>query len=540
MLRKQGSEATSAIDALLRDTPPWKVVLGTTGVTFSAAFVYSQLNQRVPFMTRLKKSIFRMARLLPMVRKQVETEMIKVKAGFEKELLEPVGHLSDLVSLPQKGLSKEEVIAKTKLYMDVGEFDWKKGSHSGTVYYGSSDLTDLMTEVYGMALWSNPLHPDAFPGVRKMEAEVVRMACDLFDGGKDSCGCVTSGGTESIILAMKAYRNYAREVKGIENPVIVCPFSAHAAFDKAADILGIGIRHVRVDPETQKVDIAAMKRAICGRTCVLVGSAPQFAHGSIDNIEEIARLGLKYNIPVHIDACLGGFVIAFMKEAGYPLAPFDFSVPGVTSISADTHKYGYAAKGTSVVLYSSPEYRHYQWFTVPDWPGGIYATATISGSRAGGLIADCWAALIYYGRDGYVQKVKDIISTTKYIEKELRRVEGIKIVGDPQVCIVAIGSEIFNIYALSDEMKKRGWALNALQFPSCIHLCVTMVHTQNGVAERFVSDVREITMKIVAEPDKYVGGSAAIYGMAQSIPDRSIIDEMTWLYLDTLYAVKEH
>ena len=176
---------------------------------------------QVPFMTRLKKSIFRMARLLPMVRKQVESEMIKVKAGFEKELLEPVGHLGDLVTLPQKGLSKEDVIAKTKLYMDVGEFDWKKGSHSGTVYYGSSDLTDLMTEVYGMALWSNPLHPDAFPGVRKMEAEVVRMACDLFNGGKDSCGCVTSGGTESIILAMKAYRNYAREVKGIENPVIV-------------------------------------------------------------------------------------------------------------------------------------------------------------------------------------------------------------------------------------------------------------------------------------------------------------------------------
>ena len=177
---------------------------------------------QVPFLTRCKKSVFRMARLLPMVRKQVETEMVKVKAGFEKELLEPVGHLSDFVALPQKGLSKEEILAKTRQYLDVGEFDWKKGSHSGTVYYGSPDLTELMTEVYGMALWSNPLHPDAFPGVRKMEAEVVRMACDMFGGSaEDSCGCVTSGGTESIILAMKAYRNYAREVRGIENPVIV-------------------------------------------------------------------------------------------------------------------------------------------------------------------------------------------------------------------------------------------------------------------------------------------------------------------------------
>ena len=194
------------------------------------------------------------------------------------------------------------------------------------------------------------------------------------------------------------YRDYAKNVKGIENPVIVAPVTAHAAFQKAADLLDMGIRHVGVDPKTQKVDLGAMRRAISASTCMLVGSAPQFPHGSVDDIRGIAGLGVKYGIPVHVDACLGGFLIAFMEEAGFPLEPFDFRVKGVTSISADTHKYGYAPKGSSVVLYSRPEFRRQQWFSVGDWPGGIYATSTIGGSRAGGIIAACWASLMYYGR----------------------------------------------------------------------------------------------------------------------------------------------
>ena len=188
---------------------------------------------------------------------------------------------------------------------------------------------------------------------------------------------MTSGGTESIILAIKAYRDYARNEKGIENPNIVVPITAHAAFDKGAAMLDMPIIHVPVDPDTQRVNLQKMKRSINSSTCMLVGSAPQFPHGSIDDIEGIAALGLKYDIPVHVDACLGGFLIAFMRDAGYPLKPFDFSVPGVTSISADTHKYGFAPKGSSVILYSNRELRHQQWFTFPDWPGGIYATSTI-------------------------------------------------------------------------------------------------------------------------------------------------------------------
>jgi len=472
------------------------------------------------------------------VQAQIQSETEKVRTSFEKEMLEPTNNLVDLLELPDGKMSAEQVLELTETYLGCGEFDWKQGTFSGTVYNGNDELTGLITKVYGMAAWTNPLHPDAFPGVRKMEAEIVRMCCDMFNGGSDSCGCVTSGGTESIILAIKAYRDYAREIKGIENPNIVVPITAHAAFDKGADILDIRIIHVPVDAKTQRVDLNKMKRAINSSTCMLVGSAPQFPHGSIDDIEGIAELGRRYNIPVHVDACLGGFLIPFMKDAGYPLKPFDFSVPGVTSISCDTHKYGFAPKGSSVILYSSVEYRHQQWFTFPDWPGGIYATATISGSRAGGIVAACWAAMVSFGKQGYVESTRAIIDTTRYIEKGIREIEGIHIFGVPEVCVISIGSEHFNIYGLSDGLRKRGWNLNALQFPSAVHICVTYLHTQSGVADKFINDVKEITATCLEDPKACDSGSAAVYGMAQSLPDRSIVDQITRAYLDSLYAIK--
>jgi len=348
------------------------------------------------------------------VQKKVAEETKKVRATLVDEFLEPSKHLDDVTELPDRGWSKQQVLDQTSLYLGLGEYDWANGKTSGTVYVGDEDHTALMTEVYGLAAWTNPLHPDTFPGVRKMEAEVVRVCCDMFNGDPDlSCGTMTSGGTESILLACKAYRDWARDVRGISHPVMVVPKTAHAAFDKAASILDMGIVHVQVDEKTQKVDLSAMRRAITSRTCMLVGSAPQFPHGSVDNIQAIAAMGLARGIPVHVDACLGGFLIAFMKEAGYPLPPFDFSVEGVTSISADTHKYGFAPKGSSVVLYSEPVYRHYQWFTVVDWPGGMYATVSIGGSRAGGIIAACWAALMKHGRQGYVESTKKIIKVTR-------------------------------------------------------------------------------------------------------------------------------
>ncbi|KAG7158655.1 Sphingosine-1-phosphate lyase 1-like [Homarus americanus] len=420
----------------------------------------------------------------------------------------------------------------------TGSFKWETGCASGTVYNGNQALTDIMTKVYGMSAWTNPLHPDVFPGVRKMEAEVVRMCCAMYNGDSKSCGCMTTGGTESIILACKAYRDYAINVKGVKSPEMLVPVSAHAAFDKGAQLLSMRIRHVPLDPITMKVDMNAMKSMINRSTCMLTGSAPQFPHGVIDPIEEIAELGMKYNIPVHVDACLGGFLIPFMEEAGYPVPRFDFRLKGVTSISADTHKYGYAPKGSSVIMYREPKYRHHQFFVTPDWQGGIYATATIGGSRSGGIVAACWAALVYHGHQGYVDYTKEVIQTAKKIENGCRVIPGIFVYGKPEVSVVALGSHQFNVYALSDQMSKRGWNLNALQFPSSIHIAVTVLHTQSGVVERFLKDIKEISESLMKNPPKNDGGNAALYGMAQSIPDRSLVGEMAWCYLDAVYSTK--
>lgn len=537
MLSSPALALATHLDVRLAGVAPWRIVAGTAGISLGVFYLYSLTRHKVPLHTRIKKYIFKLARKIPAVRARLEEEKAKLRDNLREELHRPTSHLQDIVSLPAHGLDPDQVIAKTESYLSAGEMDWRNGAMSGTVYNSSQELADLIVKVYGMAAWTNPLHPDAFPGLRQMEMEVVRMVCDMFQGDPDSCGCVTTGGTESILLACKAYRDMALE-KGVEYPVILCPVSAHAAFDKAADILGISIKHVPLDEVTQRVDVAAMERMVSSQTAMLVGSAPQFAHGSIDPIKEIAQLGVKYGIPVHVDACLGGFLVPFMAEAGYHIPQFDFSLPGVTSISADTHKYGFAPKGSSVLLYRNEGLRSYQWFSFPDWPGGIYATPTVGGSRAGGIIAACWAAMLSFGRKGYVSTTKQIVDTTQYIAKEIAAIPGLKIVGIPEVSVVAFSSDEFNIYGLSDMMKERGWGLNSLQFPVCVHICVTRLHTQAGVAEKFVADVRESAHKLRQDPSATEGGSAAMYGMTASIPDRSVVSELTGIYLDSLYSSK--
>lgn len=526
------------LNSALWGVEPWQIVAGTATLSLVVSYLYaSTAYHRLPLTARIKRAFFRLMRRLPPVKKKLEEEKTKARKMFEDELQGPASGIPDLVELPDKGWDHEYILDQTKAYIAMGSMDWKSGAMSGAVYDGSAELAHLMSKVYELMAWTNPLHPDAFPGLRKMEAEIVRMSCELFQGGPDSCGCVTTGGTESIILACKAYRELARE-RGNEYPEILCAVTAHAAFDKAAEMLGMTIRHVPVDQSTMRVDVKAMRRMISSRTALLVGSAPQFPHGCIDPIESIGELGLKYNIPVHVDSCLGGFLVVFMKEAGYPISGFDFSVPGVTSISADTHKYGYAPKGTSVLLYRESRYRDHQWFTYTDWPGGIYATPTVGGSRAGGVIAACWAAMLSFGRERYVSITRDIVATTRQLADQLASTPGLRIVGVPEVSVVAFDSDQFNIYGLADGMKERGWSLNSLQFPICVHFCVTRLHTLPGVADRFIKDVREITADIIKNPEKCKAGTAAMYGMAASMPDRSVVGEVTGLYLDALYSTR--
>lgn len=468
------------------------------------------------------------------MRRKIEEKMAEIEKDFMKDVSKRLAGVTIRRELPQRGLDAEKVVEEVKDHLCLGAYDWKSGTVSGAVYHVSQEIGRVACEAYTLAAYTNPLHADVFPGVNKMEAEIVRMAVNLFHGDQDCCGTVTTGGTESIIMACKAFRDLAYN-KGITNPQIIVPSTVHSAFDKAAQYLGLSVKTIKVNPKTLTVDVEAVKKAIGKRTCLIVGSAPNYPYGTMDDIVALSDVALEYEVPLHVDACLGGFIAAFMPDAGHTVPVFDFRLPGVASISADTHKYGYAPKGTSVILYRKPEYRHCQYTVTTEWPGGVYGSPTVNGSRAGGLIAACWATMVFVGRERYIQMTDEIIKTARYIEKELSNIEGIFIFGVPATTVIAFGSKQFDIFKMAELLHKKGWSLNALQFPSGIHICVTHTHTQPGVADRFVADVSASAKECLSNTGGPVQGKMAIYGVAQEISDRSLVSDITKLFIDSTY-----
>ncbi|NXG08140.1 SGPL1 lyase, partial [Sakesphorus luctuosus] len=537
ILQMYWEKATGFVNARCAGLEPWQLIGLTFSSTLLTVWLHGFFFQPESLTSRTKKQFFKLLRKMPFVGAIVSIGTTTSDHGTQCHVQ---SHLKNLqgrrihhlpgqpIPMPEHSIWKEFL---------PGDVRWQDGKVSGTVYSGEEKLTQLLVKVYEEFAWSNPLHPDIFPGLRKMEAEVVRIACTLFNGGPESCGAMTSGGTESILMACKAYRDLAYE-RGIKQPEMLVPVSAHAAFDKAAHYFGMKLIQIPLT-KAMEVDVQAMKRAISKNTAMLVCSAPQFPHGIMDPIEEVAELAVKYKIPFHVDACLGGFLIAFMDKAGFPLKRrFDFRVEGVTSISADTHKYGYAPKGSSVVLYSDKNYRKYQFFVAPDWQGGIYASPSVAGSRPGGIIAACWATLLHIGESGYVEATKRIIKTARFLESELRKIDSIFIFGKPEVSVLSIGSDTFDIYRLSNFLAAKGWNLNVLQFPPSIHLCITQLHTKPGVAAEFLKDVRDSIEHIKKDLNAKTTGMGAIYGMAQSVPDRSLVAEISQAYLDGLYSTE--
>ncbi|KAI4898036.1 hypothetical protein NFI96_019258, partial [Prochilodus magdalenae] len=537
MLLLYCEKAKHYVNSQCADLEPWQIIAATLLLTLGAVWAKNFLFQQESLTSRIKKQFFRLIRKIPFIGASIQNQLNKALDDMSMSLCTLKEGMSYTKLLPAQGLTQKQVLDSIRQYQTLNEVQWNKGKVSGAVYWGDEKLTELLVKVYGEFAWSNPLHPEIFPGVRKMEAEVVRMTCSLFKGGPDSCGTVTSGGTESILMACKAYRDMAYE-RGIKHPEIIAPVSAHAAFDKAAHYFGMKLINIPLDKKTMKVDVKAMKRAISKNTAMLVCSAPQFPHGIIDPIVEVGKLAEKYSIPFHVDACLGGFLIVFMEKAGFKLEPFDFRVKSVTSISADTHKYGYAPKGSSVVLYRDKKYRHYQYFVAPDWQGGIYASPSMAGSRPGGIIAACWATMMHMGENGYVDATRKVVQTARKIAAGIRKIEGVFVFGNPEVSVVALGSNDFDVFRLSNALTSKGWNLNTLQFPSSIHICVTMLHTKPGVAECFISDVKEEVAIIMKDPKEKTTGMGAIYGMAQSIPDRSMVTEVSCGFLDCLYSTE--
>ncbi|KFU90055.1 Sphingosine-1-phosphate lyase 1, partial [Chaetura pelagica] len=530
ILQMYWETATGFVNAQCQGLEPWQLIGLTFSSTLLSVWLHGFLFQSESLASRSKKHFFKLLRKMPFIGALIQKKIDETMNDVTSSLSFLKDEKDYIKAMPEQGMSQPEVLEKMKEYSSKGDVRWQDGKVSGTVYSGEEKLTHLLVKVYEEFAWSNPLHPDIFPGLRKMEAEVVVFLVCLFSSQQ-----MTSGGTESILMACKAYRDLAYE-RGIKQPEMLVPVSAHAAFDKAAHYFGLKLIHIPLT-KAMEVDVQAMRRAISKNTAMLVCSAPQFPHGIMDPIEEVAELAVKYKIPFHVDACLGGFLITFMDKAGFPLKRrFDFRVKGVTSISADTHKYGYAPKGSSVVLYSNKKYRSYQFFIAPDWQGGIYASPSIAGSRPGGIIAACWATLMHIGESGYVEATKRIIKTARFLESELRKIDSIFIFGKPEVSVLSIGSDTFDIYRLSNFLAAKGWNLNVLQFPPSIHLCITQLHTKPGVAEQFLQDVKDSVEDIMKDLSAKTTGMGAIYGMAQSVPDRSLVAEISQAYLDGLYS----
>ena len=437
--------------------------------------------------------------------------------------------------LPGEGMPRDEIINEMERLKSIEEKRWKEGFVSGAVYHGDESHIDFINKVYTIHSQSNPIHPDVWPSASKFEAEIVSMTAGMLGADKTTdpiVGVVSSGGTESILLAMKTYRDWARATKGITAPEIVAPTTAHAAFDKAGEYFGIKVVRVPVGTDF-RADVAAMRQAVTPNTIALIGSAPPFPHGIVDPIEELSEIARQHGLGFHTDGCLGGFILPWAEKLGYPVPPFDFRLPGVTSISADTHKYGYAAKGTSVILYRGYELRHFQYFAVTDWPGGIYFSPTFAGSRPGALSATAWASMVSMGEQGYLAAARRILETTAWLTQGMRAIPEIEVIGDP-IFLIAFRSESLNVYQLMEFMTQHGWNLNGLILPPSLHLCVTQRHTQPGVKERFIEDLKA-AVEYVKQNPQAPEGLGPIYGMASTVEMRGMVKEVLGWVMDLLY-----
>jgi glutamate/tyrosine decarboxylase-like PLP-dependent enzyme len=387
--------------------------------------------------------------------------------------------------LPTHGRPKSELFAQMRALRDH-DVAWRHGRAFSLVFDAGDEVSELLREAYSLFFAENGLNPTAFPSLRQFETEVVAMTAALLGGGAETVGNMTSGGTESLLLAVKTARDWGRAVRGIAEPEMILPVTAHPAFDKAGHYFGVKIRRTPVGPDF-RADVQAARAAVNRNTILLVGSAPQYPHGVVDPIRALAAVAQEHSLLCHVDACVGGMMLPFVRRLGYAVPDFDLSVPGVTSISADLHKYGYAAKGASVLLYADNAVRRHQLFAVMDWPGGIYASPTIAGTRPGGAIAAAWAVMNFLGEDGYLRLAETVMKSVSAIREGIRAIPGLKVLGEPEMSVMALASDGLDIYEVGDELTPRGWYLDRQHHPPSLHLTIHPGHS--AVAEEFLHDL---------------------------------------------------
>ena len=419
--------------------------------------------------------------------------------------------------LPERGRPRADILAELESMAREEDAVWESGKVSGTMYCGDHEHYAFLADAFAKFAHVNALQRDICPSQTRFEGEIVAMALDLMHAdsleGTTPAGMVTTGGTGSILHAVLAYREHARMTGRVtERPNLVKPETAHPAFDKACHLLGIECRTVPIDPATTLADVPAMAAAVDEHTLALIGSAGNYGYGTVDPIADLGRLALERGVGLHVDGCLGGFILPFGEELGFDIPAFDFRVPGVTSISADTHKYGYAFKGSSALLFADKEIRNAQYFHLVGWSGGKYMSPGIEGSRSGGLLAATWASMVSLGREGYREYARQIFETSYRMQEIVRSHQELRIMGAPSFCF-SFTSEAFEIYHVADFMRPRGWRFNGQQYPNAIHMAVTRPQTAAGVVESFASDLAEA---VAYARQQHAAGaetaSGAIYG----------------------------
>jgi len=483
---------------------------------------------------------------LPGVNAVVGQQVQKELEGIEKNMLGD-GDSDALLTIPSKGRSGEELVDMMKKLQEPE--DISSGKKWTGIYHHlskNSELEQLQTKVWSMYNNSNSLYPAVFPSVRKYEAEIVQMCIALLNGRVsgaggnpnrdcDPTGLLTSGGTESILIAVLAYREQAR-LKGITEPEIICCRSAHGALDKACHYFDIKLVKLEADDKLQ-LNAAEVAERITPNTCAVYCSAPSFPHGAVDDVEALAKVTRARGIGLHVDNCLGGFYLSFLAKHGLFKRKFDFQVEGVTSISIDIHKYGFAPKGVSVVCFSSNELRHCSIIPVVDGMT-LYVTPTLQGSRGGATIAAAWASILHHGQEGYERSFKELHHTHKRVEKELAQVEGLHLLRPEgsDLAIIPVGSNLFNIFSLASLLEERGWNMFTSRNPNSMALCIGQQHVQ--VADEWLQDVKECCAFLRKNPDTKPSGDAAVYGAAKMLPNKILSDVLKG-YIDVKMTVKK-
>lgn len=425
-------------------------------------------------------------------------------------------HASKKLKLPEHGRDENELFEELEL-RKAKDADWSSGRSWSLVYYGGSEHDIFLKKAYATYFSENGVSPTAFPSLAKLEAEVVSMVLSLLGADGNEVGVMTSGGTESILLAMKAYRDRAYDMgMGPGQLEILVPESAHPAFLKAAHYFNLGVIPINLK-EDFRVDIEDAKRKLTDRTICIVASAPSYPQGVVDPIPELGVIAKQRSVGLHIDACLGGFILPFLNRLNQHAPPFDFKVSGVTSISADLHKNGYAAKGASAILYRTPELRSYQFFVTGEWPGGLYGSTTMTGTRPGGSVAAAWAALMHLGIDGYTDLVRRAMEVTKRLIEGISAIPELFIIGEPDMTVFSFGAEKLNIFSIAERLQTLGWRMDRQQNPDSLHMIATPNHEKS--VDAFLGDLQQVVKVERNSPQSsFFTMQQMLYGVTSDIP----------------------